>query len=300
MSRIDQALRRSQGAEAPVIEPPANAAADTFRPAWAFPGDEAQSEAGDHASPVHAAGDLIGPEQSAPMNDLIQRWQQRLAGAVSSDWVLVEQFRRLAATLHQTQVASGIKTVMVTSASPGDGKTLTAINLALVLSESYRRRVLLIDADLRRPSIRNISSSAGECGLSEGLKARGDGKLSVFRVTDTLTLLPAGRPDPDPMSGLTSARMRAILEEAAARFEWVVLDAPPLGTLADASLLGAMVDGALFVIRAAHTQSPAVQKAIDALGRERIVGVVLNGVHSSDRAAYGAYDYRAYRPGAGS
>lgn len=296
MSRIDQALQRAEGAEA--LPPgsgarPSEGNRDTFLPAWGFqknaPDDvlqPARSETGDG---------LLGPEQSAVMDDLTSRWQERLAVSVSPDWMLVEQFRRLAANLHQTQTSSNIKTVMITSASPGDGKTLTAINLALVLSESYRRRVLLIDADLRRPSIRNVGSTGDECGLSEGLKARNERKLTVLRVTDTLALLPGGRPDPDPMSSLTSVRMHRILQEASDRFDWVVLDTPPVGTLADSSLLGAMVDGALFVVRAGHTQSPAVLKAIEALGRERIIGVVLNGVDSSDRAAYRTYEYRAYQ-----
>jgi protein-tyrosine kinase len=179
---------------------------------------------------------------------------------------------------------------MVTSAEPGDGKTLVAVNLALVLSESYRRRVLLVDADLRRPSIREISQVSDLPGLSEVLKARADQKLSVLRITETLTLLPAGRPDPDPMSGLTSPRMQRIVREAAARFDWVILDAPPMGPVPDASLLAGMADGTLLVVRAGRTPCAAVQKAIEGLGRDRILGVVLNGVDHEGTT----YDNRYY------
>jgi receptor protein-tyrosine kinase len=205
-------------------------------------------------------------------------WREHLANGPNADPVLVEQFRRLAATLHHAQKASGIRVIMLTSASPDDGKTWTALNLALVLSESYRRRVLLIDADLRRPSLANIADVTDAVGLSDALRAPADKKLGILQIAPNLTLLPAGRPDPDPMGGLTSARMRQILEEAAAQFDWVILDAPPMGPMADASLLAQMVEGAVFVVRAGKTQYSAVQKSIETLGRDRILGIVLNGV----------------------
>jgi protein-tyrosine kinase len=216
--------------------------------------------------------------------------RERLAIGPDGNPMLVEQFRRLAATLHHAQSGSGIRVIMLTSASPDDGKTLTAINLALVLSESYHRRVLLIDADLRRPSLGDIADVTDAPGLSEVLKSPTEQKLGLLQVTPTLMLLPAGRPDPDPMGGLTSARMRHILEEAAGRFDWVILDAPPMGPLADAGLLSQMVDGAVFVVRAGRTQYSLVQKAIEALGRERILGVVLNGIDRMPPEQYG-YSY---------
>jgi protein-tyrosine kinase len=217
---------------------------------------------------------------------LSSQWRERLAIAPEANQVLVEQYRRLAATLHHAQSGSGIRVIMLTSASSDDGKTLTAVNLALVLSESYRRRVLLIDADLRRPSLGNVADVTNAPGLSEALKSPTDTKLAILEVTPTLMLLPAGRPDPDPMSGLTSARMRHILEEASSRFDWVILDAPPMGPMADASLLSQMVDGAVFVVRAGKTQYPHVQKAIDGLGRERILGIVLNGAEHMSPETY--------------
>jgi Mrp family chromosome partitioning ATPase len=129
-------------------------------------------------------------------------------------------------------------------------------------------------------------------GLSETLQATGEQKLALLTVSPTLTLLPAGRPVPDPIGVLTSARMRAILDEASARFDWVVLDAPPVGPLADARLLTEMVQATLLVIRSGRTQYAQVQKAVEAIGRERILGVVLNGVED---VSYDGYEY--YAPG---
>ena len=135
-----------------------------------------------------------------------------------------------------------------------------------------------MDADLRRPAIRDVSHIPGVTGLADGLRAKSEQKLSVFQITSHLSLLPAGRPDPDPMSGLTSSRMRRILSDAAHRFDWVVVDAPPVGTVSDASILAEMVDATLLVVRARHTDCELTQKAIEAIGRERILGVVLNAV----------------------
>jgi capsular exopolysaccharide synthesis family protein len=278
MSRIEQALTR-----AGVGEPVAASAASTDNFVSAWPAIVESEPARAPVAPpsprelapevTRAAGDT-----PTPVVSFSSAWRDRLATSAGADPVLVEQFRRLAAILHSAQSATAIRVLMVTSASAEDGKTLTALNLSLVLSESYHKRVLLIDADLRRPSLGKAAELTAVPGLSDVLKASVDQRLSFVPVTPTLTLLPAGRPNPDPMGALTSPRMRQILEEAASRFDWVVLDAPPMGPLADARLLADMADAAIFVIRAGRTKHAAVKKAIDTLGRERLLGVVLNGV----------------------
>lgn len=224
-------------------------------------------------------------------------WRERCVAAPEADPVLVEQYRRLAVVLHNAQASNGLRVIMIASADQADGKTSTSLNLALVLSESYHRRVLLIDADLRRPSLGGLLELADVPGLGEALKAPVEQKLSVIQMTPNFTLLPGGRPDPDPIRGLTSPRMRQILDEASERFDWVIIDAPPMGPTADAQFLADMVDGIVFVIRAGHTQHPRVEKAIDTLGRERILGVVLNGVSEMPGGAYGySYGYGPAKP----
>jgi capsular exopolysaccharide synthesis family protein len=212
-----------------------------------------------------------------------------LASGSEGDPALVEQFRRLAGVLHHAQSANGLRSVMVTSAMPGDGKTLTAINVAFVLAESYRARVLLVDADLRRPSIPSVTDATGGCGLSDALVATTEQRLALISLSPRLTLLPAGKPIANSLEALTSPRMRQILSEAITRFDWVILDSPPVGATADAHLLTEMVGGTLFVVHAGKTQFSAVQRAIDGLGRDRILGVVLNGVAREDEIAYYGY-----------
>jgi capsular exopolysaccharide synthesis family protein len=289
MSRIEEALRRAgvqhNGTAASELE---NRDVDT---PWPF-ARESAPESVPTKSGAAAVG-LLEDEHKLPLAGFSDEWTGRLAVSPDVSPMLVEQFRRLAATLYHAQTAGTLKVVMVTSAWAGDGKTMTALNLALVLSESYRRRVLLVDADLRRPSISNLSAISATCGLSDGLKSQSDQKLSVLKLTETLTLLPAGRPDPDPMSSLTSNRMRRIIEEASARFDWVILDAPPVGPVADANLLAAMTDAVLLVVRANRTQYAPIQKAIESIGRDKIFGVVLNGVDELSDSEY-AREYGAY------
>jgi capsular exopolysaccharide synthesis family protein len=213
-----------------------------------------------------------------------------LACSPHGDPDLIEQFRRLAAILQQAQRSNGLRSVMLTSAVAGDGKTLTAVNLALVLSESYRCKVLLIDADLRRPSIPSVWELSEGLGLSDALRATNEQKLALVPVTPTLTLLPAGHRVANSIEALTSPRMHQILDEATSRFDWVILDAPPVGLTADARVLTELVGGTLFVVHAGYTQCADVQKAIDTLGRDNILGIVLNGVER--RPARGYYGVR--------
>jgi capsular exopolysaccharide synthesis family protein len=205
---------------------------------------------------------------------------------------MVEQYRKLAATLYYAQAERGVKILMVTSAIPGEGKSLTTANLALTLSESYQRRVLLIDADLRRPSLHMIFQIPNMSGLGEALKPGATGALSPIKLTANLSLVPVGERSADPMAGLISSRMRELVHEESERFDWVVIDTPPVGLLSDAKLLASMVDGALFVIGAGETQYGLVQHALDSLGREKVLGVVLN--RADDRTSNGGYGYYKY------
>jgi protein-tyrosine kinase len=203
----------------------------------------------------------------------------------------IEQYRRLAARLHLAQAEAGTRVVMITSAVPSEGKTLTATNLALTLSESYKRRVLLIDADLRRPWVHELFRLPNLTGLNDGIRSDAERKVPLIRVTDYLSVLTAGRPDPDPMSVLSSDRMRRILKDAAASFDWVIVDTPPVAVLSDAHLLARLVDTVVLVVRAGSTQHAETSRAIEAVGRDRILGVVLNCADHVKRLAYNSYGY---------
>jgi capsular exopolysaccharide synthesis family protein len=251
---------------------------------------------------VSAVGDKdddeFGPraELAAEASALLDRMDPALREKVVVDRNMEpasrEQYRRLAATLYHLQADTNLKVLMIASAGPGEGKTLTAVNLSLTLSESYRRSVLLIDADLRRPSLHKAFQVDGSPGLMEGMVAGDDWKIPLHQITPRLRLLTGGKPSTDPMFGLTSARMRTLIEEARETFAWVIVDTPPVGLLTDANLLATMVDGAVLVVKAGETSYDQVRRAIDALGPGKLLGVVLN--RATERSTRYGYDYARY------
>jgi capsular exopolysaccharide synthesis family protein len=202
----------------------------------------------------------------------------------------VEQYRRLAAVLHEAQVERGIKSLVVSSAVPREGKTLTITNLALTLSDGYHSRVLLIDADLRRPAVHDVLGIPNTRGLKEALQ--GDSaSVRLVDVSRFLSVLPAGQPTPNPVAELTGERMASILREAAKSFDWVLIDTPPMGLLPDAQHLARLTDGVLLVIGAGSTDYNIVQRAIAEVGADRIVGTILNRVQESAIPMTTYYDH---------
>jgi capsular exopolysaccharide synthesis family protein len=297
MSRIEEALRRAS-ADGSVSAPPISQHVE-FRVSSdddAMPDYEYQSEG-------------TQPEQAAPRSPSPAVLRDAAIPAIVADRtpvsdkvilshdaepVAIEQYRRIAATLHHVQLDRGLKIVMVASAIAGEGKTLTAVNVALTLSESFKRRVLLIDADLRRPSVHQVLKITNGVGLSDALGASQDEKLSLIEWSPYLSVLPAGRPNSDPMSGLVSDRMKRIIDEGSAKFDWIIIDTPPIGLMPDAKLLVEMVGGVIFVVAAGLTPFREVERAIGNIDRERILGVVLNRVVEK-RSAYQYYNsYSAY------
>jgi capsular exopolysaccharide synthesis family protein len=217
---------------------------------------------------------------------------QRLVVSKTVPPLFVEQFRSLAAMLLQAQPEQPLRSVIITSASPGDGKSQVAVNLALTLAESYQRRVLLIDADLRRPTLHRLFGVPNTNGLSEALRPLADEQAATLRIDEGLTLLPAGRPEGNPLGSLSSERMKHLVEEAASRFDYVIVDSPPVGVLADGRLVAETVDAAILVVRAGVTRLPDLQAAAETIGRERILGIVLNAVDPG--AIRGEGYYRHY------
>jgi capsular exopolysaccharide synthesis family protein len=301
MSRIDEALRRVSTGPTDQRGPRAISERPLHRPDGSvleiYPAEERA---------VSFESELPGPAPSpsrrhleVPTEWLLEgrpqvfqtKLDSKLLISPGNDPLLLEQYRRLAAAVHELQVDRGLKTMMVTSALPREGKTLTVTNLALTLSGSYRRRVLLIDADLRRPSVHGVLKIANAKGLHEVLNSDLSA-LPTVHVSPLLSVLTAGGPSDSPLAALTSDRMRALLEHAAANFDWVLLDAPPVGLMPDAALLAGITGASLLVIAAGMTPYKLVERAIAELGRERIVGTVLNRIEDPDIAS--TRDYQAY------
>ena len=289
MTRVSDALAKAAGdsaEEIPGVEPGKRLSIDGVSEGlW-------QSEA--HADPGLQTGPVMRQphDRSAPPPAVVP-------GATTDEKLVtgsiepgpVEQYRRLAARLHLSQTERGTKVVMITSAIASEGKTLTASNLALTLSESYKRRVLLIDADLRHPWVHELFRLPNVTGLNDGIRADSDRKVPLIAISEYLSVLTAGRPDPDPMSVLTSERMQRVLQDAARSFDWVIVDTPPVGVLSDARLLATLVDTVVLVVKAGSTQFSAMKQAVEAVGRDRIMGVVLNCADEATLATDYYYGY---------
>ena len=278
MSRIQQALLRvSQSAQDlaepdEIVEAPARVERVEYAERTLVVPAPASASAFDAAS---APGDAEPPVAAAAL-PLESNPKVIVSPAMAPE--VIEEYRKLAAQLHRSAGDRKTTVVMVVSAMAGEGKTLTASNLSLTLSHSFRQRVLLIDADLRRPSVHEVFRIPNDRGLNDGLTSATESKLAVVDVSPTLTVLPAGRPNPDPMSVLTSDRMRDIIDSASTSFDWVVVDTPPIGILPDANLLAKMADVVLLVVAAGKTSFKVVQRAVKSMDRARIAGVVLNRV----------------------
>lgn len=273
MSRIEEALQRASARADSNLAPAPERAADLpSLDRYPVEGQTPRAAFQEFTRAGAIVAPRVGHARLAPTGSAADG---KIVGSGHMSAVSLEQYRRLATALVEAQAQRAVKSVLVSSALPREGKTLTASNVALTLSESYARRVLLIDADLRRPSVHTLFRLPNTGGLSEGLRAE-QTQLPLVEVSPTLAVLPGGSADPDPMASLASERMEALMKEATARFDWIIIDSPPLGILSDAQLLARLVDGVLLVIAAGSTPYTLVQRAIAELGPDRILGAVLN------------------------
>ena len=296
MGRIDEAMNRAKldaghgtGAAAPT---PAPSPWEVEAPDTRQPVQRPVAPRAENAGAAQGARPASTRRQAArPRGKLDSPAADRLVVSPSAGALVVEQFRRLAATIIRAKAERNLKSLLVTSPAPGDGKSNVAINLALTLSESFHQTVLLIDADMRRPTLHSLFGVENTAGLTEALMPRNNGNVATVQISDALTLLPAGRPDVSPLGGLASDRLKHLIADAASRFDWIIVDSPPVGLLADAHLVSEAVDGALLVVRAGVTPYPEMEAAADTLGHERVLGVVLNAVDPEEVRGEGYYSH---------
>ena len=189
-----------------------------------------------------------------------------------------DRFRLLWMALRDRKRVSQIKTVLVTSPLPMDGKSTVAANLATVLTERGKSSVLLVESDLHRPSICNMFGLSGGPGLAECIQD-GLSPLSVIRRVDPAPfyLLKAGEAKGSPSDLLQSTLFPTILENIAGLFDWILIDSPPLAPLSDAVLLSKHADAIFLVVRARNTPRDEVKRAVNLLGADRVTGIIFNG-----------------------
>lgn len=203
-----------------------------------------------------------------------------------------EQFRYLRSRLYRARQTMPLRSLLVTSTLPNEGKTFVTLNLGQAIARQHGRRALLIDVDLRSSRLHEALGAPSSPGLGDFLCGEAD-EYSIIQgdSQSNLFFIPAGRPVSNPSELLSSLPFRALLDRLAPLFDWTILDAPPVLPVSDASVLAGLCDGVLFVVRAGETAFDQVQMACQEFRRKNLVGVVLNHVEESVAAACGVYSY---------
>lgn len=192
-----------------------------------------------------------------------------------------ESYRQLGASLAVGAAKGGKRAILVTSALPGEGKSVTALGLAIALSE-HGGSVLLVDGNLRRPALAALLGFGGTVGLTEALEGRAEfDEVVVSSVRPGLDLLASGGVASNPGALLSSPAMAVLVRTARSRYEFLVVDAAPTSVAADAANLGALLDGAVIVVDSTRVHAVQLASALDSLGTSRvaILGMVLNRAH---------------------
>jgi capsular exopolysaccharide synthesis family protein len=193
-----------------------------------------------------------------------------------------DKFRLLRVRMRELWTAGKLKSVLVTSPLPGDGKSTTAVNLATALTEEGTRKVLFVDADLHRGSLYKQLHLEARAGLAECLQG-GLNPLPLIRLIEPLGwyLLSSGKEIPaNPTELLKPQMLASLFQKLSSNFDWIVIDSPPILALSDAVPLRQHADGSLLVAKSGCTPVKAVEDALALLGRKHVIGLVLNGVHS--------------------
>ena len=200
---------------------------------------------------------------------------------------VTEQFRTLRGRIDAFAVERPIRTVAVTSANPGEGKSTSSISLAVVSAMSVGRRVLLLDCDMRRPAIHTALGLEPKVGIAEVLNGEATLDEALITMQDTgLDVLCVCSQPSNPSELLASEAMRQLVRDVSDRYDRVVLDTPVTLGLPDAKTVGDLCDGIVFVVRAGGTKLPEIESCLDLLDRRRVLGLVLNAAEA-DEDKYG-------------
>lgn len=236
-----------------------------------------------------ATAPAIAPDASAPV---APSFDGQLVAAIAPQSTAAERYRLLRTRIKQVERGRNLRSIIVTSPAKGDGKSLTAANLALTMAQEFHQRVLLLDGDLRRPAVARMFGLGEGPGLTEVLLGVADLESALVHLPDQhLTLLPAGAPVAQPAELLGSAPMRRVLDSLSKSFDRILIDMPPVSPLADVHVLSPTVDGLLMIVRAGSTPKPAIERALSGLDMSKVLGLVLNG---SGDAIPDGYGYEGY------
>lgn len=225
------------------------------------------------------------------------RWDDRLSLATTSTGPVAESIRALRTRILFPPSGKVPRTILVTSASPGEGKSFISANLAISLAQGVDNYCLLVDCDLRKPALHTFFGLSNSTGLSDYLQHKKQiPELLTPSGVDKLSILLAGPRSINPAELLGSASMTSLVDELAQRYEdrVVLLDSPPLHAASETTVLAQHVDGVVLVVRYGASRREYVKALADAIGRDKILGVVFNAYRATllDYKVFGYYEYQ--------
>jgi capsular exopolysaccharide synthesis family protein len=213
--------------------------------------------------------------------------QSRLVALNDSESLAAEKFRFLAVRLQHLRRDRPLKKVLITSTIPQEGKSMVSANLACTLARRTQQRILLVEGDLRRPSLSQLFGFEKHPGICEWLQ--GERKLteSIYYLEGVgLCFLPAGSTPRNPLELLQSGGLSEIMNQLNERFDWIVIDSPPVMPLADTSLWMRLADGILLVVRQGTSDKRQLVRGLEALESKKMIGALLNGSKAPARSDY--------------
>jgi len=228
------------------------------------------------------------PVSLSPNSRLVAIGQEESLGA--------EKFRFLAVRLRQLRQSRTMKKVLITSTIPQEGKSTVAANLACTLARRKPHRTLLLEGDLRRPTVAQKFGLGNVPGLSEWLRGESE-SMNIYRLESLgLWVLPAGSAPENPLELMQSGRLSSLMDQLTSWFDWIVIDSPPVLPLADTSIWARLADGILLVTRKSVTEKQQLLRGLEAIERSKLLGALVNG---STDAAHSDY-YQRYGPATSS
>ena len=208
----------------------------------------------------------------------------------NSNSISAEAYKTLRTNIQYSSFDKEIKTILVTSTIPGEGKSTIAGNLALSFAQQDKK-VLVIDCDLRKPALHKMFKLSNFKGLSDVIVGNSDLEKAMYNYRDNFDILTSGKIPPNPSEILASNAMTMLLEKLKTMYDIIIIDSAPLQAVTDAQIISNKVDGTLLVIRAGLTKREAILQAKELLNQvnAKILGVVLNGAENNSEKHYYYY-----------
>jgi protein-tyrosine kinase len=216
----------------------------------------------------------------------------RLVCFTEPDSLAAEKFRFLGVRLRQLRHHRTLQKVLITSTIPEEGKSLVSANLAGVLARR-KERVLLVEGDMRRPTLAQKFNLGRLTGLAEWLQSGLETPSNIYRMAGLdFWLMPAGDPPANPLELMQSGRLSVLFKQVSNIFDWILVDSPPLLPLADTTVWQRLTDGTLLVAREGTTHKTQLKRGVESLKKSDLLGVVLNSCTQSEHENY----YQRYSP----